>query len=245
MTTELPTYQFKKNVTKGSKPCKKYSNCRKCPKCGKILKSSNGLKIHLEHHKDRSEWKWQCRLCFKKFSTKESLYAHQRSHTKERPYKCIFCTADFGYRTNLTKHLKTVHKKEKGVEEEIKRKWFLKSTHRAELLKSHANIQPNVKVQCTVQQQQKYNMRKKRAKLYSNYSEIESSDDSQDFTEDKSADESMVEFGTFPDNDIQTEYDDMMPELDDYSGDIINDAVDETYSTYENEYTDKSNLEAM
>lgn len=83
----------------------------------------------MEHHKDQSEWQWECKFCKKRFSTKQNLLVHYRIHTGEKPFKCRFCGDDYRYRSELTKHLKTNHKNEKGVEKELKRKWALKHNH--------------------------------------------------------------------------------------------------------------------
>ncbi len=103
----------------------KYSKV--CPICGKILGYTKSLEIHLEHHKDQSEWKWKCKICPKRFTTKSNLEVHLRKHTGVKPFKCRFCGEDFRYRKNFTTHLKNSHKNEKGVDKELKRKWVLNS----------------------------------------------------------------------------------------------------------------------
>lgn len=118
-----------KDVSK-NRSTDKIMNQRKskvCSKCGKSLPSFATLKIHMEHHKDKRESKWLCRLCPKRFYTRENLNVHMRIHTGERPYKCRFCEMKFRYRYVFTKHLKINHSNEEGVEKELKRKWFTKS----------------------------------------------------------------------------------------------------------------------
>ena len=44
------------------------------------------------------------------FSQKGNLTVHMALHTSERPsWKCSHCGKTFGFKSNLTKHLKTVH----------------------------------------------------------------------------------------------------------------------------------------
>ena len=51
----------------------------------------------------------KCPLCEKVCSSPSLLDIHMMSHTKERPYKCLTCSAAFGLKDNLTKHIKAVH----------------------------------------------------------------------------------------------------------------------------------------
>jgi len=44
------------------------------------------------------------------FSQKGNLTVHMALHTSERPsWKCSHCGRTFSFKSNLTKHLKTVH----------------------------------------------------------------------------------------------------------------------------------------
>lgn len=98
-----------------------------CPKCGKKLLSFKGLLLHLENHKDESEWKFECQECGKKFAAKNDLRIHLRIHTGETPYKCPYnCGRKYRNRKSYTCHLKFVHADEPGLDEELKKKLFFK-----------------------------------------------------------------------------------------------------------------------
>lgn len=48
----------------------------------------------------------ECEICFKKF-TSSKLRQHMRTHTKEKPYKCKFCSRAFSMSGNLKRHIMT------------------------------------------------------------------------------------------------------------------------------------------
>ncbi len=94
----------------------------KCTECTKQLTTFKGLRVHLQSHKDESEWDYECPQCEKKFTCSINLTRHLRTHTGERPYECQFCGVEFRYRECFKKHLKAYHENEKGVKNELVRR---------------------------------------------------------------------------------------------------------------------------
>lgn len=50
---------------------------------------------------------FQCRTCSKRFTRKEHLQRHERSHKRETPYACEKCGKQFGRKDLLTRHSKS------------------------------------------------------------------------------------------------------------------------------------------
>jgi len=48
-----------------------------------------------------------CSVCYKTFACKSALDIHYRSHTKERPFKCLLCERAFTTKGNLKQHMPT------------------------------------------------------------------------------------------------------------------------------------------
>ncbi|KAJ8917847.1 hypothetical protein NQ315_010760, partial [Exocentrus adspersus] len=58
-----------------------------------------------------TEFSKKCTECNKAFPSHASMIIHKRSHTGERPYACEFCNKNFNVKSNLLRHLRTVHNK--------------------------------------------------------------------------------------------------------------------------------------
>ena len=50
---------------------------------------------------------FRCKYCDRSFSISSNLQRHVRNiHNKEKPFKCHLCSRCFGQQTNLDRHLK-------------------------------------------------------------------------------------------------------------------------------------------
>ena len=57
-----------------------------------------------EEEVDVGEDFYNCPLCTKRFSSKQSLQEHEREHTTYRPFKCLVCGKSFAQKRYLKKH---------------------------------------------------------------------------------------------------------------------------------------------
>ena len=49
---------------------------------------------------------FECELCHKRFSRRDKLNMHSRSHTGEKPHKCTYCSYAAADSSSLKKHLR-------------------------------------------------------------------------------------------------------------------------------------------
>ncbi|XP_067142656.1 gastrula zinc finger protein XlCGF7.1-like [Centruroides vittatus] len=78
--------------------------------CNKRFTTKQNLEIHRRTH--RGERPFRCSLCDKCFTTKQNLQVHERSHRGEKPFSCPVCDKCFTTKQNLQVHERS-HTEEK------------------------------------------------------------------------------------------------------------------------------------
>lgn len=88
----------------------------------------------------------QCLTCGERFSAKQALDQHERTHTGDKPYTCPYdgCTKSFKQKSALTMHIRT-HTGEKPLKCEICGKSFCESSNLSKHRKTH---NPDYKYKC-------------------------------------------------------------------------------------------------
>ncbi|XP_061186367.1 zinc finger protein 665-like [Saccostrea echinata] len=77
---------------------------QKCAECPKEYASKRALNRHIKTAHD--VMKYNCDICDKVFSSKETMYHHRRGiHSDSKPYKCQQCDASFSFNHSLRLHI--------------------------------------------------------------------------------------------------------------------------------------------
>lgn len=76
-----------------------------------LLTSAANMKICkcANMNADAGEKPFNCIYCEKRFSVKDYLTKHIRTHTGEKPYTCPYCDKRFTQRSALTVHTTKLH----------------------------------------------------------------------------------------------------------------------------------------
>jgi len=75
---------------------------KQCYICYKLFSSKDSMKNHMKLH--TGERPYSCNVCGKKFMRSSDLNIHVRKHTGEKPYDCEICDKRFASLSSLNKH---------------------------------------------------------------------------------------------------------------------------------------------
>jgi hypothetical protein len=75
-----------------------------CEECCKTFRSYTGFTDHNKKYHSSPLENHQCRICNKSFISSYKLGIHERSHSTEKPYKCLKCGNSYKHKQDLQKH---------------------------------------------------------------------------------------------------------------------------------------------
>nr|XP_043871573.1 zinc finger protein 287-like isoform X2 [Solea senegalensis] len=76
--------------------------------CGKTTGSKGQMIFHQKMH--TNERPYVCHVCGTSLRLKGHLKDHLRTHTGEKPFNCFICGKHFARSTNMSKHVRNMHK---------------------------------------------------------------------------------------------------------------------------------------
>lgn len=126
-----------------------------CSICNQTLSSASALNTHKLRH---SEPGFMCNECGKRFTTKLSLKLHMRSHSDDRPYKCVTCLATFKAEKTLHEH-RMIHTQEKPHECDVCKRRFRTLSQKKNHWFLHTGLRPHVCQICNKDFNRPWNLR--------------------------------------------------------------------------------------
>ena len=67
------------------------------------------VNIFIKYKKQNGEYGYKCKVCDKRFQTKENIKNHRMIHTGEKPYSCDICNEGFQYSYQVLLHKQEIH----------------------------------------------------------------------------------------------------------------------------------------
>ncbi|KAG0433125.1 hypothetical protein HPB47_020212 [Ixodes persulcatus] len=110
-----------------------------CGICGKAYARPSTLKTHLRTHS--GERPYRCLQCSKCFSQAANLTAHLRTHSGEKPFRCPVCERRFSQSSSVTTHMRT-HSGERPYRCCLCKKAFSDSSTLTKHLRTHSGEKP-------------------------------------------------------------------------------------------------------
>lgn len=110
-----------------------------CDICKAVLKSKEGIRLHIQHSHLKTEKRFKCEQCGFAFYTKSEVKIHHRTvHLNIRDFVCTTCGKTFKLRYQLRNHEKFVHSDEKyKCFLETCNKYFSTPTSRKKHMETH------------------------------------------------------------------------------------------------------------